>query len=149
MAASVNRRMDTDQRILFPTGVALTDTPLGHLEFAIRHEGLDLATIAAALPQIGRDAMVVRLRENPNGEYIRRIACHVGMADRRTTRCGRQTDGALRWLRHSPCNQPLRADAAGTGDPRFRSHHEAHPPLPSGAHRLFRTAHPTLGLPAV
>lgn len=75
MAASVNRRMDTDQRILFPTGVALTDTPLGHLEFAIRHEGIDLATIDAALPQIGRDAIVVRLRENPNGEYIRRIAC--------------------------------------------------------------------------
>lgn len=75
IAASVNRRVDTNHRILFPTGVALTDTPLGHLEFAIRHEGIDLATIAAALPQIGRDAIVIRLRENPNGEYIRRIAC--------------------------------------------------------------------------
>ncbi len=75
IATSVNRRVDTDQRILFPIGVALTDTPLGHLEFAIRHEGIELATIAAALPQIGRDAIVVRLRENPNGESIRRMAC--------------------------------------------------------------------------
>ncbi len=75
IAASVNRWMDANQRIVFPIGVALTDTPLGHLEFAIRHKGFELATIAAALPQIGRDAIVVRLRENPNGEYIRRIAC--------------------------------------------------------------------------
>lgn len=74
VAGSVNRRVDTEDRILFPSGVALEDTPLGHLEFAIRHEGIDLATIAAALPRIGRDLIVARLRENPNGEYLRRIA---------------------------------------------------------------------------
>ena len=74
VSRSVNRRMETEAQILFPANVALTDTPLGHLEFALRNEGIDLATIAAALPQIGREAIVERWRETPNGEYIRRIA---------------------------------------------------------------------------
>lgn len=72
--SSVNRRVDTQDRILFPNGVALTDTPLGHLEFALRHEDFNLAIIASALSHIGPEAIVARLRENPNGEYIRKAA---------------------------------------------------------------------------
>jgi hypothetical protein len=71
---SVNRRVETEDRILFPSGVALTDTPIGQLEFALRHEGMDLAILAEALPAIGPEALVKRLRENPNGEYVRRAA---------------------------------------------------------------------------
>lgn len=71
---SVNRRVDAADRILFPTGVALTDSPLGHLEFALRHEGINLAVIASALPAIGAGPIIERLRESPNGEYIRRAA---------------------------------------------------------------------------
>lgn len=71
---SVNRRVDTDDRILFPTGVALTDSPLGHLEFALRHEGINLAILASALPVIGPGPIIERIRESPNGEYIRRAA---------------------------------------------------------------------------
>jgi hypothetical protein len=71
---SVNRRVTTKDRILFPSSVALTDTPIGHLEFALRHEGVDLGILAAALPAIGPHALVERLCENPNGEYIRRAA---------------------------------------------------------------------------
>ncbi len=73
VSPSVNRRVDTDREILFPTGVALVDTPLGHLEFALRHEGMDLAIIEAALRHIAPDTLIQRLRTNPNGEYIRRI----------------------------------------------------------------------------
>lgn len=32
IVGSVNRRVDTDDRVLFPAGVALVDTPLGHRE---------------------------------------------------------------------------------------------------------------------
>ncbi len=74
ISASVNRRVETDTNILFPTGVALTDSPLGHLEFALRHEGIDLAVIEAAFAHIEPAALIQRLRENPNGEYIRRAA---------------------------------------------------------------------------
>ncbi len=74
VSTSVNRRVGTKREILFPTGVALVDTPLGHLEFALRREGLDLAVIEAALRHIAPDEIIQRLRSNPNGEYIRRIA---------------------------------------------------------------------------
>jgi hypothetical protein len=74
VSRAVNRRVDTGTEILFPPGVALEDSALGHLEFALRHEGIDLAVIAAALSHITRDDIVRRLRATPNGEQIRRIA---------------------------------------------------------------------------
>lgn len=74
VSTSVNRRIDTGSEILFPTGVALVDTPLGHLEFALRREGVDLAVIEAALRHIAPGEIIQRLQSNPNGEYIRRIA---------------------------------------------------------------------------
>lgn len=74
VSSAVNRRVDTDTESLFPAGVALDDSPLGHLEFALRHEGVDLAAIAAAFSQIARDDIQRRLQATPNGEYIRRIA---------------------------------------------------------------------------
>lgn len=74
ISPSVNRRIDTDTHVLFPSGVALTDTPLGHLEFALRHEGIDLAVIEAAFEHIEPADLIRRLIESPNGEYIRRAA---------------------------------------------------------------------------
>lgn len=73
-SASVNRRVESRERLLFPEGVSVTDTPVGHLEFALRHEGIELAVIAAAFERIEPAALAARLRETPNGEYIRR-AC--------------------------------------------------------------------------
>jgi hypothetical protein len=72
-STAVNRRVATGTEIRFPVNVALEDSPLGHLEFALRNEGIDLAVIAAALRHIDREALVRRLREMPNGESIRRI----------------------------------------------------------------------------
>lgn len=74
IASSVNRRVDVPDRILFPVGVALDDTPLGHLEFALRHEGVNLEVIDAAFEHIAPVSLIERLRTAPNGEYIRR-AC--------------------------------------------------------------------------
>ncbi len=74
IASSVNRRVDAPDRILFPVGVALDGTPLGHLEFALRHEGVNLEVIDAAFEHIAPGGLIERLRAAPNGEYIRR-AC--------------------------------------------------------------------------
>jgi hypothetical protein len=54
--------------------VALTDTPLGHLEFALCREGIDLPVIEAVFGHIEPGELVGRLRESLNGEYIRRAA---------------------------------------------------------------------------
>ncbi len=74
VSSSVNRRVDSDDRILFPSGVAITDTPLGHVEFALRHEGVDLGTLSAVFDRIPAADLIARLRESPNGEYVRRAA---------------------------------------------------------------------------
>ncbi len=74
VSSSVNRRMDSDDRILFPSGVSITDTPLGHVEFALRHEGVDLCILAAVFERIPPGDLIGRLRESPNGEYVRRAA---------------------------------------------------------------------------
>jgi hypothetical protein len=73
-STSVNRRQDTSDRILFPSGVAITDTPVGHLEFALRHEGVNLEVIDAAFEKIDPALLIARLHEAPNSDPIRR-AC--------------------------------------------------------------------------
>jgi hypothetical protein len=37
---SVDRRVDIDNRVLFPNGISIKDSLIGHLEFGLRHEGL-------------------------------------------------------------------------------------------------------------
>jgi hypothetical protein len=72
--SSVNRRVDSDTRILFPTGVAVENTLVGHLEFALRYEGVNLEAIDAVSEHVPPDDLISRLRETPTGEHIRR-AC--------------------------------------------------------------------------
>lgn len=73
-SSSVNRRVDSDRSVLFPSNVVLEDSPVGHLEFALRHEGVNLEVIEAAFEKIQAEELIARLRETPNGEHIRR-AC--------------------------------------------------------------------------
>lgn len=75
----MNRRIDSDGRVLFPTGVALEDTLVGHLEFALRHEGVNLEVIDAAFEHIQPDALLARLRQTPTGEQIRRACFFWGL----------------------------------------------------------------------
>ncbi|MDP2788153.1 MAG: Fic family protein [Pseudomonadota bacterium] len=74
VSRAVNRRVVAEDKVLFPVGVAIEDTPLGHLEFALRHEGVNLEVIEAAFAHIPPASLVERLRTTPNGEPIRR-AC--------------------------------------------------------------------------
>lgn len=50
------------------------DDLLGHLLFALKHEGVNLAILAQALPQIPAAALEAELKKTPNGIYIRK-AC--------------------------------------------------------------------------
>jgi hypothetical protein len=77
ISGSVNRRVDSADRILFPHGVAIDDTVIGHLEFALRHEGVNLEVIDALFTKCPEPtALATRLRLAPNGSSIRR-ACHL------------------------------------------------------------------------
>lgn len=74
MSTSVNRRMEAENRTLFPRGVAIEDSPVGHLEFALRHEGVNLEVIDAVFEKLPPADLITRLKTNPSGEPIRR-AC--------------------------------------------------------------------------
>jgi hypothetical protein len=73
ISGSVSQRTETHKQLLFPRGVALQDTPLGHLEFAIKQEGINLEVIDAAFEHIPPAALRERLQATPNGESIRRL----------------------------------------------------------------------------
>jgi hypothetical protein len=73
-SGSVNRRVDAPNQILFPKSVAFEDSPVGHLEFALRHEGVNLEVIDAAFEHISPDELVDALTAAPNRATVRR-AC--------------------------------------------------------------------------
>jgi hypothetical protein len=73
-SASVNSRTDGNSRVLFPIRVLSDDTPVWHLEFALRHEDINLEVIDAAFAHIDPAALVARFHEAPTGAYIRK-AC--------------------------------------------------------------------------
>jgi hypothetical protein len=50
------------------------DTPLDHLLFALKHEGVNLPVLASALPRIDPGELVARLRESPSSLFVRK-AC--------------------------------------------------------------------------
>lgn len=74
VSSSANRRIDSETKILFPRGVAVENTLVGHLEFALRHEGVNLEVIDAVFAQLPPGDLITRLRITPTGEHIRR-AC--------------------------------------------------------------------------
>ncbi|MBV4554096.1 Fic family protein [Pseudomonas sp. SWRI102] len=57
-----------------PNTAPLPDDLLGHLLFALKHEGINLAILAQTLPQIPAAALEAELQKAPNGIYIRK-AC--------------------------------------------------------------------------
>ena len=73
LSGAVNRRVDSADRILFPKGVAIEDNLLGHLEFALRHEEIRLDIVAETFKALDPGLLIARLRDNPNGEYIRKL----------------------------------------------------------------------------
>ena len=76
ISGSVNRRVDSADRVLFPRGVAIEDTLIGHLEFALRHEGVNLEVLDALFEHLPPQDLLARLNAAPNGAHIRR-ACHL------------------------------------------------------------------------
>ncbi|MHB8848448.1 MAG: Fic family protein [Burkholderiales bacterium] len=74
VSRSVNRKIIEGTKLIFPSGVAIDDTLVGHIEFALRHEGVNLEVIDAAFEHIAAEDLVKRFEAAPNAEYIRR-AC--------------------------------------------------------------------------
>ncbi|MGE4239305.1 Fic family protein [Ramlibacter sp.] len=75
LVANVTRISIDEAAVKVPAHVApVAGAPLDHVLFALKHEGVDLAILAQALPRIDAGDMLSALRATPNGSYIR-IAC--------------------------------------------------------------------------
>ncbi len=72
VSRSVNRKIVEGNKLVFPSGVAIDDTLIGHIEFALRHEGVNLEVIDAAFEHISPGSLIKRFEANPNAEHIRR-----------------------------------------------------------------------------
>lgn len=65
---------DSRERLSIPAGMLAVDaSPLQHLLFAMRHEGIDMAIIMASLRKIQADDLVRELRKTPGGANIRKV----------------------------------------------------------------------------
>ena len=73
VSGAVNKRVDSASQVLFPRGVAIDDSIIGHLEFALRHEGVNLEVIDAVFEHLTQYELVERLTSTPTGTHIRRI----------------------------------------------------------------------------
>ena len=60
---------DSDTRILFPSGVTVEDTLVGYLEFALRHEGVNLEVSDAVFEHLPPGGLIARLR-NISAEHV-------------------------------------------------------------------------------
>lgn len=73
----VTRLERIDNTLAVPPAMApAPDDILGHLLFALKHEGINLGILAQALPQIPAEALEKVLHASPNGIYIRK-ACYL------------------------------------------------------------------------
>ncbi len=61
-----------DAFIAVPAAIAPAhDDLLGHVLFALKHEGTNLQILAEALPHLDSEQLVAALRATPSGKYLR------------------------------------------------------------------------------
>lgn len=69
----VTRIISMEQEIAVPAGRAPEASLLAHLLFALKHEGIDLAILAGALPHLSIEELKNALHASPNGIYLRKL----------------------------------------------------------------------------
>lgn len=77
MVQPVTRLKLIGSALAVPPGMMPTrDDLLGHVLFALKHEGINLAVLAQALPKVNAETLERAYQEAPNGIYIRK-ACYL------------------------------------------------------------------------
>lgn len=74
VSGSTTRVSNLGDTVAVPRHVApASAAPLDHLQFALKHEGVDLAVISEVLPKIGGNEVTALIRNAPSGRYSRLI----------------------------------------------------------------------------
>jgi hypothetical protein len=70
--AGVPQKTTKNGATFHPVSVMPID-PVGHLEFAIKNEGINLQVISRSFDNVPAKSLADKLRQSPSGEYIRRL----------------------------------------------------------------------------
>ena len=70
---SVTRIEQLDRILAVPQRLAPGDSLVEHLLFALKHEGTELAVLAAAFRHLNPEDLLAQLRRTPSGAYIRAL----------------------------------------------------------------------------
>lgn len=75
-AGATTRILETADAVLFPRKVAPAEgaSHLAHILFALKHEGVDLAVLAGALPRIEATELQAEIDAQPTSRYVRMAA---------------------------------------------------------------------------
>lgn len=72
---AVNSIVQKGDTLFIPKNVApSSNTPLDHVIFALKHEGINLQILAEVMPQIDARSIHQRVSATPGGEYVRKAA---------------------------------------------------------------------------
>lgn len=58
---------------IYPKSYLIEKNPIKHLEFALKHEGLNLAIVKQALSKIEKQLVTTHVKNSPTGKYARKI----------------------------------------------------------------------------
>lgn len=73
--SGVNRMVRASDRLLVPARMAPAENDVvGHLEFAVKHEGVNLEILSQVLSKVGGEELQSRLDLKPNGAVLRKLA---------------------------------------------------------------------------
>ena len=76
MIKPVTRVMPSRDSLAVPAAIApLNRDILAHLLFALKHEGVNLQVLAAAMPSLSAAQLAAAFAQTPNGQYIRMLCC--------------------------------------------------------------------------
>lgn len=77
MIRPVTRILPTANGLSVPaaSAPAREDDLLGHLLFALKHEGVNLPLLAAAAKHLSAEQLGEAVRQTPNGQYVRMLCC--------------------------------------------------------------------------
>jgi Fic family protein len=66
-------RSDGSTEEYYPKGKACEDTVCGHLEFAVKNEGINLAILKACFPQVDAAELTAHILSKQTGQYVRKL----------------------------------------------------------------------------
>ena len=75
---SVNQKVRGNNGFWYPRKTSVEQTLIGHVEFALRNEGVNLEVLEAVFKHLPEAELLRRYAESPNSAFVRRACFSAG-----------------------------------------------------------------------